>query len=123
MNPEQFMEGYEAALATQDWQAVSPYIHQDACVTFSTGEFFQGKAEVQKAYERNFALIQDEKYSMFDLHWVRKTEHYGVCIYAYRWQGLIQGEPARGTGRGTATIIKEDGRWTLLAEHLGPATQ
>lgn len=123
MNPEQFMEGYEAALATQDWQAVSPYIHEDACVTFSNGDFFRGKAEVQKAYERNFGLIQDEEYSVFDLHWVRKTEQYAVCIYAFRWQGLIQGEPARGAGRGTATIIKEDGKWTLLAEHLGPTSQ
>jgi ketosteroid isomerase-like protein len=123
MSPEQFIEGYEAALATQDWQAVSPYIHKDACVTFSNGEFFRGKAEVQKAYERNFELIQDEKYSISELHWVRRTEQYSVCIYAFRWQGFIKGEPARGSGRGTATIIKENGRWYLLAEHLGPVSK
>jgi ketosteroid isomerase-like protein len=123
MSPEQFIAGYEAALATQDWQSVSPYVHQDACVTFSTGDFYQGKAEVQKAYERNFRLIQDEEYSIFDLQWVGKTEHYAVCIYAFRWQGIINGEPARGSGRGTATIIMEDGKWYLLAEHLGPTAK
>jgi len=120
MSPEQYIEGYEAALATQDWQTVSPYIHKDACVTFSNGDFFQGKAEVQKAYERNFKLIQDEKYAILDLHWVRKTEQYAVFIYAFQWRGLIKGEPARGAGRGTATIVKENGKWFLLAEHLGP---
>ena len=123
MSPEQFLREYAAALATQDWQAVSPYVHEDACVTFSTGDFYRGKAEVQKAYERNFELIQDEAYSMFDVHWVRKTEHYAVCIYAFRWQGLIQGKPARGAGRGTATIIREHGKWILLAEHLGPTAR
>lgn len=120
MSPEQFIEGFETALATQDWQAVSPYIHQNACVTFSNGDFFRGKAEVQKAYERNFKLIQDEKYFIFDLYWVRKTDDYAVCIYAFRWQGFVKGEPASGSGRGTATIIVEHGKWQLLAEHLGP---
>ena len=76
MNPEQFIEGYSAALATQDWQSVSPYIHPDACVTFSNGAFFRGKAEVQKAFERNFGLIQDEEYSISDLHWVYRSARF-----------------------------------------------
>ena len=120
MRPEDFLESYEAALATQDWQSVSPFIHRDACVTFSNGNFFRSKADVQQAYEKNFALIQDEKYSIFDIHWVRKTEQYAVCIYAFRWHGLINGEQTSGSGRGTSTIIKEKGKWLLLAEHLGP---
>ena len=68
MMPEEFVEEYEAALATQDWRYVSPLIHQNACVTFSTGEAFIGKPEVQKAYERNFAMIESEKYNIADLH-------------------------------------------------------
>jgi ketosteroid isomerase-like protein len=123
MRPEQFIEGYEAALATQDWQTVAPYVHEDACVTFSNGDLLQGKAEVRKAYERNFTLIEDEKYSIFDLHWVRKAEQYAVCTYAFRWEGLINAEPASGSGRGTTTIIQENGKWYLLAEHLGPSNK
>jgi ketosteroid isomerase-like protein len=123
MSPEYFIDGYEKALATQDWQNVAPYIHADACVTFSNGDFFQGKVEVQKAYERNFKLIHDEKYSIFDLHWIRKTEQYAVCSFAFQWQGFIKGEPAHGEGRGTTTIVWENGRWYLLAEQLGPITK
>lgn len=37
MNPEKFIEKYEAALATQDWQQVAPLLHPDACITFSSG--------------------------------------------------------------------------------------
>jgi ketosteroid isomerase-like protein len=120
MKPEEFVSKYEAALATQDWQRVSPYIHEDACVTFSNGNFFEGKAEVQQAYEKNFRLIQEENFSIFDIHWVRKTENFAVYTFGFQWQGLINGKMASGSGRGTSVIICEDENWLLLSEHLGP---
>jgi ketosteroid isomerase-like protein len=120
MTPEEFLSTYASALATQSWQAVSPLIHEDACVTFSNGHFFTGKSAVQGAFERNFALIQDERYSISDVHWLKKTQSFAVCLYAYHWSGLIDGEPARGSGRGTSVLVNEQGSWLLLAEHLGP---
>jgi ketosteroid isomerase-like protein len=120
MNPAEFMKSYESALATQDWDAVAPLIHEDACVTFSSGDYFKGKTEIRQAFERNFSLIQDERYSISEVHWVSRSEDFAVCVYAFRWEGLIQGEPASGAGRGTSILIAEGGRWSLLAEHLGP---
>jgi ketosteroid isomerase-like protein len=114
------LKSYELALATQDWQSVAPLIHEDACVTFSNGSFFKGKAEVQQAFEKNFALIKEEKYSIADIYWVRKTEDYAVCLYIFHWHGLINGEPASGSGRGTSVLVNEKGTWLLLTEHLGP---
>lgn len=119
-HPEDFLKAYEIALATQKWQSVSPLIHERACVTFSNGSFYIGKAEVQRAFERNFALIQDEKYSISDIHWVSKTEDYAVCLYTFHWHGLINGKSANGSGRGTAVLVNEKGKWLLLSEHLGP---
>ena len=46
MNPETFIEKYEAALATQDWQQVAPLVHPDVCVTFSSGSVHVGKTAV-----------------------------------------------------------------------------
>ena len=46
MNPETFIEKYEAALATQDWQQVAPLVHPEACVTFSSGSVHIGKTAV-----------------------------------------------------------------------------
>jgi ketosteroid isomerase-like protein len=118
--PEEFLGRYELALATQDWVSVAPLIHDDACVTFSNGAYYQGKAEVQKAFEKNFGLIQEEKYSIYDICWIKKTDRFAVCTYCFHWQGLIRGEPASGSGRGTSILIKEKGKWLLLVEHLGP---
>ncbi|MCP5095074.1 MAG: nuclear transport factor 2 family protein [Chloroflexi bacterium] len=119
MSPEQFLKNYESALETQDWQAVSPLIHDDACVTFSSGTF-KGKADIQQIFEKTFALIKDEEYAIKNVYWISKTEAYAVCLYTFHWSGLINGEPASGSGRGTSVLVNENGQWLLLTEHLGP---
>jgi len=119
-HPETFPEAYAAALETQDWEEVAPLIHKDACVTFSNGAHFIGKTAVQSAFQRNFTLITEEQYSISDIHWVRKTNTCAVYLFTYQWQGVIDGKPASGSGRGTAVLTRENGIWLLLSEHLGP---
>jgi ketosteroid isomerase-like protein len=75
---------------------------------------------VWQAFERTFALIQDETYSIRDVHWVKQAEEYAVCLYTFHWQGTINGRPASGSGRGTSILVREAGKWLLLVEHLGP---
>ncbi|WP_420627826.1 nuclear transport factor 2 family protein [Candidatus Leptofilum sp.] len=120
MNPEIFIEKYEAALASQDWQQVDPLVHPEACVTFSSGAVHIGKTAVRQALERNFSLIQDETYKMENVHWVKKAAETAVYLFTFHWSGLINGEPASGAGTGTAVLIKTEDKWQLLVEHLGP---
>ncbi len=120
MNPEDFIRAYEAALASQDWERVSPLIHPDACVTFSNGSVQRGKVEVQRAFERNFSLIKDETYAITNVHWTLKSSETAVYLFDFNWSGIINEKPASGGGRGTCVLVNENGRWLLLAEHLGP---
>ena len=122
MSPQDFIHQYEAALASQDWDLVAPLIHQDACVTFSNGAVHKGKEAIAEAYKKNFDLIKNEKYSVSDVHWIEVNETFAVYIFKFSWSGIIQGQQAQGFGRGTAVITQENGRWKLIAEHLGPAT-
>ena len=110
----------ERALATQDWSAVAPLVHPQACVTFSSGAVHEGKDAVGAAYARNFALIENEAYAISNLRWVRRDDTIAVYLFDFSWSGLIEAKPASGAGRGTAVIVREDGAWRLLAEHLGP---
>ena len=119
MLPEQFIEAYKAALATQQWKNVEPLIAANACVTFSNGAVHKGISEIQQAYERNFALIKNEDYQMTNLHWVLKEEATAVYVFDFSWRGIINGQPVSGAGRGTAVIVCEHGKWKLMAEHLG----
>ena len=119
MNPDDFLRQYEAALATQDWERVEPLMHPDVCVTFNDGTY-RGRAEVGRAFSRTFALIQDERYVITNLHWVIRDDAYAVFIFHFNWSGTIDGQPASGVGRGTSVLKNEGGRWLLVAEHLGP---
>lgn len=120
MHPEEFIQRYEQALGSQEWNQVEPLVHADACVTFSNGAVHKGKAEVGRAFARNFALIKDEQYSITDIHWVMKTAETAVYLFEFRWSGIINDQPASGGGRGTSVLVHENGAWQLLIEHLGP---
>ena len=119
MTPEDFIRAYAQALGSQSWNEVDPLIHDDACVTFSNGTVHKGKADVKSAFERNFSLIKDEKYSITNVHWVIKGTEMAVYLFDYQWSGIIGGKAANGSGRGSSVLINENGRWKLLIEHLG----
>jgi len=120
MEPEDFIRAYELALASQNWGQVEPLVHTDACVTFSNGTVHKGKAAVQKAFEHNFTLIQDENYSISNVHWVMKAAETATYLFEFNWSGIINGKSSQGAGRGTCVLINEAGKWQLLIEHLGP---
>ena len=122
MNPEEFIQAYERALATQDWSHAERLIHDDVCVTFSNGSVHKGKLEVKRAFETNFSLIKDEDYSITNVHWVKKGSEAAVYLFEFHWTGFINGKKASGSGRGTSVLIKEGKEWKLLVEHLSPRT-
>ncbi len=121
MNPTQFIRDYEAALASQNWQNVEPLIQENACVTFSTGSVHKGIAAIEEAYKRNFSLIKSEEYHISDVYWVTKNEQIAVYLFNFTWKGIINGQQAGGSGQGTAVIMMDNGKWKLVAEHLGAA--
>jgi ketosteroid isomerase-like protein len=120
MTPEEFIQGYEQALASQTWSRVEPLVHPEACVTFSNGAAHKGRQAMQAAFEKNFASIKDETYSMTNVHWVMKTDETAVYLFDFHWSGIINDKPASGSGRGTSVIVREGDQWLLLVEHLGP---
>ena len=120
MEPEEFIRDYERALAAQDWKQVEPLVHGDACVTFSNGTVHKGKLQVQKAFEQNFSIIQDEQYSIANVHWVMKSAETAVYLFEFNWSGTINDKPAHGSGGGTSMLTRQADGWLLLVEHLGP---
>ena len=120
MTPEDFVRRYEAALASQRWSEVDPLVHDDVCVTFSAGTVHKGRAAVRRAFETNFASIEDERYRVSNLHWVLRSEQVAVYLFDFEWSGHIQGRQAQGKGRGTSVLARDGDGWRLLVEHLGP---
>ncbi|WP_166443050.1 YybH family protein [Phragmitibacter flavus] len=123
MSPEDLVVAYEKALASQKWEAVEPLMDSRCTVTFSDGSVHRGIKEVEKAFRRNFALIEDEKYAISELHWMVKSDGFAVCTFVFEWSGRMEGQAVAGSGRGTWSMLKDGGTWKLVAEHLGPKAE
>lgn len=119
MIPETFIQQYETALASQNWSEVAPLVHKNVSVTFSDGSRHIGQDQVQKAFEQNFSLIENEDYKMENIHWLHSSAEMAVYLFDFSWKGLVRGKMASGQGTGTSVLINEEGKWYLLCEHLG----
>lgn len=119
MNHESALASYVEKLNTHSWDQIVPHVAEEAVFVFTEGTFI-GHAAAKTAFEKTFALIQNEVFSLHDIVWTVVTDEVAVCRYEFRWQGLISGQEAAGGGRGTSILRKTDGRWLIAHEHLGP---
>jgi hypothetical protein len=110
---------YEAALAQHRWEAIEPFIHDDACFIFSEGTH-HGKPAIEIAIRATFQKIADEVYRISDVRWIHVTAGAALCTYAFNWSGLIGGVAATGRGRGTSLLVSSPDGWKIKLEHLGP---
>lgn len=119
MNHVAALSSYVVALNTHSWDQIAPHIAQDAVFLF-TEDTFIGHAAAKASFEKTFALIQDEVFSLHDVVWTVVTDEVAACHYEFRWKGLISGQPASGGGRGTSILRKVHDHWFIAHEHLGP---
>jgi len=95
---------YERALGSHTWDAIAPLIDEGACFVFSESTYL-GKAEIENAIRKTFALIQDETYRIEDVHWVHVQGDSALCVYTFHWSGVIEGQRCQGSGRGTSLLV------------------
>lgn len=114
-----FMRNYEVATNRHDFGQLAPLIARDATYWFTEGSH-QGIEAIRSAIERTFATISNEVYQIEDLEWIALSAELAACRYHFSWNGVINGQPASGSGRGTNILIKRDGAWKMLHEHLSP---
>lgn len=119
MNHTNALSTYVEALNTHSWDHIAPHVAEDAVFIF-TEDTFTGHTAAKAAFEKTFALIQNEHFSLHDIVWTVVTDDVAVCRYEFRWKGLISGQEASGGGRGTSILHKVGGHWLIAHEHLGP---
>lgn len=117
MSAIELLEKYKTEINTHDFLRVEPLISKDCKFWFSSGTF-HGIEQTRKAFEKTWAMIQNEVYSITDIEWLSSNKESAVCIYNYHWAGLINGQAREGEGRGTSCFRVEDGDWKIVHEHL-----
>lgn len=118
MNSAQaLLEKYIVEINKHNFETVEPLISEDCKFWFSSGTFV-GLEQTRQAFEKTWAMIKEEVYTLTDLEWIAGSDQSAVCTYTFNWKGLIDGKPLEGKGRGTSCFRKEDGGWKIIHEHL-----
>lgn len=115
--PTAFVRGYELATNSHDTAKLAPLIAPDAVYWFTDGSH-RGRDAILAAIGQTFATIRDETYQIADLEWVVAESNHAVCRYRFCWTGTINGHARSGSGRGTNVLVKANGTWQVLHEHL-----
>lgn len=113
-----FMLAYEQATNRHDVEATLSLIDEQAIYLFSDESVHIGKRAIKKVLRRNFDVIENESYSIDNLTWLVNSGEVAACIYDYSWSGVINGEPASGSGRGTTVLRRSQDGWKVVHEHL-----
>ena len=84
---------------------------------FSDGSHV-GRPAILTAIGDTFDAIQDEVYSIADVEVIAAEPTLAVLRCSFHWSGLVDGTPRSGSGRGTNVLVRRDGQWLMLHEHL-----
>ena len=115
--PTAFIRAYEQATNSHDIAQLAPLIASDAVYWFTDGSHC-GRDAILAAISQTFATIRDEIYRIDELEWITIDSNQAVCRYHFAWTGIVNGQPRSGSGRGTNVLVKNDGAWQMLHEHL-----
>ena len=117
MSARSLLEQYEKQINTHDFKDVSTFISEDAIFWFSNGSY-EGISAIKAAFEKTWALIQEETYWLSDIKWLSDNLESAACVYTFHWKGKISGNMREGSGRGTSVLQKQNGGWKIVHEHL-----
>jgi len=112
-----FLKAYEAAANSRDFTKVAPFIADDATFWFTNGQY-EGKTEIQRAFEETWGNIKDETYTISNVRWIGKNYWVSACSYDFKSDGIVDGEHQVYEGKGTNVIARIRGRWRVTHEHL-----
>lgn len=117
-----FLEVYEKAANSCNFDNVDPLIADDAVFIFTDGTH-SGKQAIKAAFEATWDKIKSEKYTISDVQWNAKNYWVSSCTYWFRLEGIVDGEKHIYEGHGTNVLIRHRGKWRIVSEHLSKGAE
>lgn len=119
--PEAAFERYRRLINGHDFGTLAAeVIGPDPRFIFA-GESHRGLAAARAAFERTWATIPDEVYTMDGAEWLSRDSASAVVSFRYRYRGtMADGRVLTGGGYGTNLFRRTGAGWRLVYEHLSP---
>lgn len=117
MDVKETLQAYINATNTHEFEQVKQFLNENAIYMFSD-ETCTILHDIQRYFERAWATIEQEVYSISNVKWLYIHDTSATCVYTYHYEGYNQGSFVKGSGRATNVFIKENGAWQLIHEHL-----
>lgn len=114
-----FLARYEVASGTYVFSNVAELIHPDAIYRFRDGDFI-GIDAIRGAFEKTWTAwnVKDERYYLSDVRVVHTDTRSASVTFTFNWSDVVDGKSFSSSGRGTAVIVRNDGRLQFIHEHL-----
>jgi ketosteroid isomerase-like protein len=118
MTPDEFIQELSSSMRLHDLARTMSLIDDDAVYWFSNGASHVGKKAVERAFRENSLAIEGDDYHMHDVVWIADSAEFAACTFRFAWSGIVRGEPASGSGRGTMILARRGDSWVVKHEHL-----
>ncbi len=113
-----FLERFEKAQRTEDFDLVASMLHPDALFRFNDGDY-RGIEAARGAFEGTWAHeVEDERYRLTDVEVLHVDAGSATATFRFHWSGVGHSGPFHIVGRGTSVLVRHDGALKLLVEHL-----
>ena len=123
----QFLNHFEEVALKEDFDLLEDMIDERAFFRFNDGDF-RGRAAIRAVFEKTWRgdpSVKKVRFYLSDIV-VLSTDQASACAtYTYHWEGSQGGAAFTIQGRGTRLLVRENGRFRIVHEHLSrcPAPQ
>ncbi len=116
----QFLHNFEALAEKEDFDLIRHMIHEQAFFRFNDGDF-RGRTAIQAVFEKTWRgdpSVKKARFYLSDIVVLSTDQTSATATYTYNWEGAQGDKQFRIQGRGTRVLVKMNGQWQIIHEHL-----
>lgn len=116
----EFLHRFEELAGHEDFSLIEEMIDEQAFFRFNDGDFI-GRAAIQGAFEKSWRgdpTVKKARFYLSDIRVLSTDRSTATATYTYHWEGSQGEQQFKIRGRGTRVLVRENGRWRIVHEHL-----
>jgi ketosteroid isomerase-like protein len=116
----QFLNHFEELAMKEDFNLLREMIDERAYFRFNDGDFV-GRQAIQAAFEKTWRgdpTVRKARFYLTDIVVLTTDQASATATYTYNWEGSQGGREFKVQGRGTRVLVREEGRFRIIHEHL-----